>query len=144
MMECKGKGLDAGLLWLRVLAGLTIASHGYDKIFGGTIMPQMIEGVRAMGFPAPVLFAWLAALSEFVGGLLIAFGLGTRIAAFFAAFTMGVAFFVAHAQDPFQVKELAMLFGVVFVALIFTGAGRYSLDAMCCCRNKAKEGQPTP
>src|SRR5262245_35087290 len=121
----------AGLLWLRVLMGSAIAYHGYGKIFGG-YMSQMIPGVAALGFPAPVLFAWLAALSEFAGGLLIVFGLFTRVAAFFVFFTMSVAAFVAHAKDPFQVKELALAFWTMAGTLMLTGAGRFSLDRKFC------------
>lgn len=118
---------NAGLLVLRVMMGLGIAHHGFGKVFGGVIVP-LTEGLTKMGFPAPVLMAWLAALSELVGGLLIAIGLGTRAAAFFVAFTMGVAFFIAHAHDPFQVKELAYMYGAIALSLILTGAGDYSLD----------------
>jgi len=129
----RSKSLSAGLLWLRVLMGLAIAYHGYGKVFGGHIVP-LTEGLTKMGFPLPSLFAWLAALSEFAGGLLIAFGFGTRIAALFVFVTMAVAFFVAHAKDPFQVKELAYLYGVVAGALILTGGGRFSIDRLCCCK----------
>ena len=54
--ECKDKLRDAGLLWLRVLAGAGMAYHGFGKVFGGW-MPKMTEGVAAMGFPVPSLFA---------------------------------------------------------------------------------------
>lgn len=135
-MGWRDRALSAGLLVLRLGMGLAIAYHGYQKVFGG-IMPQMIEGVGKMGFPAPTLFAWLAALSEFAGGILIALGLGTRIASFFVAFTMGVAFFVAHGSDPFQVKELAFLFGIVAIGLMLTGGGCYALESFCC-RGKCK------
>jgi putative oxidoreductase len=111
--------------------GLGIAYHGYGKVFGG-YMPQVIEGVGKLGFPAPVLFAWLASLSEFAGGLLIVFGLFTRVAAFFVWFTMSVAAFRAHASDPFQVKELALAFWTMAGTLMLTGAGRYSLDKKLC------------
>lgn len=136
--ECgwRHKALNAGLLVLRVLMGLAMASHGYAKIFGGQIA-QLKEGLVGMGFPAPAILAWLAALSEFVGGLFIALGLGTRFAAFFVAFTMGVAFFVAHAKDPFHVKLPAYLYGVIALSLIFIGAGRYSLDTLLCRRKGA-------
>ena len=87
-----------------------------------------IEGTATMGFPLPVVFAWAAALSEFAGGLLVAVGLATRPAAFFAAFTMATAFFVRHGGDAFGDREKPYLFLVVFVALVLAGAGRYSVD----------------
>jgi putative oxidoreductase len=113
-------------LWLRVIAGLGIAYHGCGKVFGD--MTQMIDGVAQLGFPEPVIFAWAAALSEFAGGLAIAAGLLTRLAALSVLFTMGVAFFLAHAADPFSVKELAMLYGVCAGTLVLTGPGTFSID----------------
>lgn len=111
---------------LRVFTGLSMAfAHGLKKL----PPPQgLIDGVGAMGFPAPELFAWSAALAEFVGGLLLAAGLLTRPAALSVAFTMLVAAFGAHAADPFQKKELALLY--LFVSLIFVvrGAGKWSID----------------
>ncbi|MEN6618999.1 MAG: DoxX family protein [Rikenellaceae bacterium] len=44
------------------------------------------------------------------------------------AFTMTVAVFVTHAADPFQVKELALIYLIVFITLFLLGPGRYSLD----------------
>lgn len=117
-----------GLLWLR-LAGLAMATHGYAKIFEGQIT-QLTEGVAKMGFPMPVAFAWAAALSEFAGGLLIAAGLGTRIAAGFLFITMSVALFIVHAKDPFSTKEMAFLYWTISSTLIFTGPGMFSLDRL--------------
>ncbi|MBV9079633.1 MAG: DoxX family protein [Elusimicrobia bacterium] len=116
-----------GLFWLRVIVGFSIASHGYGKVFGGHIA-EFAKGVGAMGFPVPIVFAWAAALSELLGGILIAFGLRIRYAAFFVFFTMSVAIFIHHAPDPFKVKELAVLYWAAAGALMLTGAGRYALD----------------
>ena len=89
---------------------------------------MLIQGLGSMGFPFPVAFAWAAALGEFLGGLGIAFGLFTRWAAFFMGFTMSVAAFVAHAADPFQKKEMALLFLTSGILLMLTGPGKFSLD----------------
>ena len=91
-------------------------------------MDKFAEGVAQMGFPIPDVFAWAAALSEFVGGILLIMGLGTRWAAFFILMTMSVAFFIRHRLDPFQVKELALAYWTVAGALMMTGGGRWSLD----------------
>ena len=119
-----------GLLWLRVLMGAGIAYHGYQKIFGGYV-PKFAEGVAQMGFPMPVVFAWAAALSEFLGGVFIAVGLVTRPAALAVFTTMSVAVFIHHAPDPLGVKELALAYWTIAGALIFTGGGKISLDALC-------------
>ncbi len=118
---------NTGLLWLRVLAGVGIAHHGYGKVFGGH-MEGMIQGVAGMGFPLPVAFAWAAALSEFLGGILLAAGLWTRWAALSVFGTMSVAAFIAHAKDALQVKELALAYWTISGALFFTGAGAFSVD----------------
>ena len=118
-----------GLLWLRVLMGAGIAYHGYGKVFGGRIA-EFAQGVAQMGFPFPEVFAWAAALSEFLGGILIAVGLFTRPAALFVFLTMGVAAFIHHRADPFKVKELALLYWTIAGTLLFTGAGKISLDGV--------------
>ena len=120
---------DLGLLWLRVFMGAGIAYHGYGKVFGGNIA-GFAQGVASLGFPFPEVFAWVAALSEFVGGILIALGLFTRPAALFVFITMCVAVFMRHSDDPFKVKELALLYGTIAGALIMTGAGKISFDGL--------------
>jgi putative oxidoreductase len=122
------RALSLGLLWLRILMGLGIASHGYGKLFSGR-MPAFIEAVGQMGFPFPAFFGWSAALAEFIGGILIVLGLQTRLAAAAVFVTMMVAAFVRHAPDTFSVKELALAYWTMAGALILTGAGVYSLDA---------------
>ena len=128
----KEKFLQLGLLWLRVFTGAGIAYPGYQKIFGGMI-PKLTEGVAAMGFPMPEVFAWAASLSEFAGGILLILGLATRFAAFFIFFTMSVAAFIALKSAPLEgAKELALAFWTVSAALMMTGAGRFSLDSLFC------------
>ncbi len=117
---------DLGMLIFRLVIGLTMAlSHGLGKL---PPPQQLIDGVGAMGFPLPVVFAWCAALSEFLGGLLIAAGLFARPASFFLGFTMAIAFFVVHAADPFAKKELALFYLAACVLIFFSGAGNFSLD----------------
>jgi hypothetical protein len=52
----------------------------------------------------------------------------TRTALVFSAITMAVAAFLAHSGDPFGKKELALIYLVISIALIFTGPGKYALD----------------
>ncbi|WP_218827601.1 DoxX family protein [Rubricoccus marinus] len=121
-------GADLGLLVLRVSVGLAMAfGHGLGKLPPSA---GFVSKTGELGFPAPEVFAWLAALSEFGGGLLLALGLLTRPAAAAVLFTMGVAFFLAHAGDAFGDRELSYAYGSAAIALLLAGGGRYSLDAI--------------
>jgi putative oxidoreductase len=141
---------DLALLLLR-LSGVGLAvGHGWGKVvaLSGGGGERLIAGVAELGFPAPGLFAWAAALAEFAGGLCVGLGLGTRVAAGFAAFTMFVAAFgrhKAHAQlaaglgliapsaDTLKAwgsPELALVYLAAFLAIALIGPGRFALDAM--------------
>ncbi len=139
---------DVALLILR-LAGLYLAlGHGLGKVIGlASGESRFPETVAKLGFPAPVLFAWAAALAEFVGGLAVTVGLFARWAAGFAAFNMFVAGFLRHQAighflawvgiapvseqvlEAWRDPELALVYMLVFVALAFAGPGRLSIDA---------------
>ena len=133
--------LDLGLLGLRVLLGAGLAYHGFGQVFGGDVA-GLAEGVTKLGLPYPVHSAWLAALSEFVGGILLVFGLGTRVAAFFIFITMSVAAFLAHAHDPFAVKELALAYWAMAGTLVMTGPGGTSVDALLAQRFRRRGAGP--
>jgi putative oxidoreductase len=118
---------NAGLTLLRIFTGISIAAaHGIDKIPPGE---GLVTRVGELGFPAPVVFAWAAALSEFLGGIFLALGLFTRLAAFFVACTMLVAILGVHAADPYQKKELAFMYFFVAAAFVLKGSGDWSVDA---------------
>lgn len=127
---------DLGFAVMRIGIGLYLAlGHGYGKIFGEDRFgpsPEFIEGVSKLGFPAPELFAWMAALTEFLGGLAIAAGVLTRPAALGIIGTMAVAAFRVHADDPWvgsPGKELALLYLLPSLAILAIGGGRFSVDA---------------
>ena len=75
-----------------------------------------------------------AKLIELAGGLLIAFGLLTRLAAFFASSEMAVAYFMVHAKIGFfpilNHGEPAVFYCWFFFFVIFYGAGKWSLDTL--------------
>lgn len=117
---------DSAILLLRLWLGAMMILHGYGKVFER--MDGFAEGVAKLGFPAPELFAWLAALSEFGGGILLIVGLFSRPASIFVFFTMFVAAFIRHFDDPFGKKELALTYLVMAIVLAIAGPGKYSLD----------------
>ena len=129
---------DAGLVLLRVFAGLALAfGHGLGKVPPSDRFAGMVEG---FGFPAPELFAWGSGLAEFVGGLLLVIGLLTRPAALFITINMAVAAFIAHGGQSFGEREKALLFGVIALTFFIIGAGRFSLDAFL--RRRTRAGRP--
>jgi putative oxidoreductase len=122
------RAADAGLLILRVFAGLALAlAHGLGKI-----PPQegFVGMVGGLGLPAPHIAAWLSGIAEFGGGILLALGLLTRPAALLIVINMTVAVVLAHAGDTFLDRERPLLFLFIALAYLLIGAGRYSLDAM--------------
>lgn len=108
-----------------------MAWHGFPKFIGGVPLWTEIGGSMAfMGVTIyPVFWGFCAAVAEFFGGIAFAFGLFTRIVALLLAFTMVVAAVMlfrtgAGLQGASQAIEL----GSVFIAMIFIGPGRYSVD----------------
>ena len=116
---------DFAILLLRIFSGAFIMTHGVPKI------NRIISGDMGFGDPiglGPDLSLILTAFAEGICGFLVIIGLGTRWATIPLIIAMAVAGFIHHAADPFGRKEKAFLFLVVFVVLLFTGSGKYSLD----------------
>ena len=111
---------------LRIAFGLMMSLiNGFAYLPPDT---NFIGMVRTLGFPAAEIFAWMALLSEFIGGLLVAAGLMTRPASLLIAFTMMTAVFGQHAKDPWSAKQLPFIY--LLLAILFTcrGAGGFSVD----------------
>lgn len=116
--------LNLGLLFFRVAIGLTMAfAHGMGKIPPSA---QFTGYVTSLGMPG--FMAWGAALAEFLGGILIATGLMTRLNSAALAVTMAVAAFMAHGADPFAKQEKALLYLVCCIFIFIAGPGKLSLD----------------
>ncbi len=119
---------ELGLTVLRIFAGLSMAlAHGLGKL---PPSEPFIAGVGDLGLPLPNFMAWLAALTEFFGGILLCVGFLTRPAAFFLICTMVVAAFGKHINDPFKAKELAITYLVIYLVFVIRGAGKFSVDSL--------------
>jgi putative oxidoreductase len=135
--EPLGRRASAGVLLLRVFAGLALMQHGQGKI--ANPLHWMGDGP---GKPAAVL-QLLAAVSEYLGGLALAIGLLTPLAAFGVACTMAYATWVHVSRgDPFVGRggsfEPALGYFVMAALLLLAGPGVYSLDAMIARRLRAR------
>ncbi len=90
--------------------------------------------MESIGLAPGYLMALLAGSGEFFGGLLLLFGLLTRASSLVLAITMFVAIFSVHFANGFFMSANGYEFAFVLlgasVALMFSGAGRYSLDAL--------------
>jgi putative oxidoreductase len=127
--------MSLGLLILRLVLGLTLAAHGSQKVFGwfGGGGPQGTAGFfRGLGFRGPLAMAWLAGLSELLGGLGVALGLLTPIAALALVVVMITAIATVHWKNGFFTGAGGYEFNLLILggaaALAGTGPGRYSLD----------------
>ncbi len=140
-----------GLLILRLGVGGYLLTHGWGKL-------QMLLAGDFAAFGDPIGLGSEASLvlitiAEFLCSLLVMLGLATRFASLPVVIAMAVAAFVAHGADPWTMekgyelyisgaskswasKEPAFLFLLPFLALAFTGAGKYSLDALIARRRR--------
>jgi putative oxidoreductase len=125
-----------GLLILRLVVGLSLAAHGSQKLFGwfgGSGITGWAAVVAKLRIRPPLQWAWIAALSEFGGGLLVALGLLWPLGAFAIIGAMLVAIATVHWPKGFFVTKGGYEFNLVLiasaVALALTGPGLYSLDS---------------
>lgn len=124
---------DAGKLILRVALAILILFHGVAKITGGV---GFIAGlVEKLGLPGAL--AYLVFVGEVLAPILILVGAWTRLAAFIVAGNMVVAIALVHMGELFTLDknggwalELQGMFLFSAIALIFLGAGRYSLGGV--------------
>ena len=123
---------DVGLLILRLVLGLTLAAHGFNKFFGGGRIPGTARWFESIGMKPGKFHATVAATTEVSAGLGLAAGLLTPIpAAGFVSLMLVAAWTVHRANGFFIVKEgweynLVLAVSAVVVATL--GAGRLSLD----------------
>lgn len=129
--------MDIGLLLLRVTAGLTLAAHGSQKLFGwfgGAGPDRAGTFLETLGFYPGRRHAVLAGLVETGGGLLLAAGLLTPLAATAVISVMVVAAVSVHVKGGFFSTsggfEYNLVLGVAGLAIAFTGPGAISLDAV--------------
>jgi putative oxidoreductase len=123
----KGTLESIGLLLLRLgMGALLLIGHGWPKL----MHYQQRSGSFAdpIGLGPAASFA-LVVFAEVFCAALVMLGLLTRLAAVPIVIFLGVAFFIHHAHDPWAQRELALLYLLPFLTLVFTGAGRFSLDA---------------
>jgi putative oxidoreductase len=120
-----------GLLVLRIIMGAAFILHGWPKIQNPTAWLPATN-------PTPAIFQAMAAVAEFGGGIALVLGVLTRVAAIGLLITMAVAIFTFHLPqshafvtlDGSPSWELAGIYCACSLLLLFSGGGRFSLDAL--------------
>jgi putative oxidoreductase len=128
---------EYGVPLIRVAAGLILVPHGMQKIFG--MWGGNINGTAAFfskfGIEPALPLAYLVGFTELIGGLLLALGLFTRVAAVAIFVMLTVAWYKVHLVNGFFWTrpgggiEYALLWSLVALGFAFAGGGKYSLDA---------------
>lgn len=126
---------DIFLLVIRLYWGWSFIMTGKGKFIN---WDDTVAFFTSLGIPAPQINAGMAASTEFLGGVCLLLGLGSRIATVPLVFTMLVAYVTAHHaelvgifQDPDAFLEAPpFLFLMTCLIVLFFGAGKYSIDAM--------------
>lgn len=118
--------LDLTVLVLRIAVAASMITHGWPKL-----ERLLAGGEIKFGDPiglGPVLSLVLVVFAEFFCSILIGLGLGTRLASIPLMFTMFIAAFVSHGDDPFRQKEMAILYILFYLTFLVVGSRKYSLD----------------
>lgn len=120
-----GTFISVILLIVRVVFGVMLMNHGIDKWANYQELSAVFPDPLGIGSPLSLglaIFGELACSMTFIIGFLY------RLAMIPMIFTMCVAFFIVHADDPFAVKELAFVYLVVFVLMYIVGPGKFAVD----------------
>lgn len=127
--------MSAGILFLRLAIGLIVGAHGAQKlvgVFGGHGLEGTSRFLESLGFRPGRLHALMLGFAEFGGGVMLALGLLTPLAAAAVIGVMVVAALVVHRPQGFFAQnggyEYPLALGLAAEAVAMTGPGRFSLD----------------
>ena len=123
-------GADAALLVLRVVLGVLILLHGLSKL----PPPPAFVAEEIVKHGLPSVLAYGVYVGEIAAPVLIIIGVWTRLAALVMAINVVVAILLVHVPQLLQLNkqggyalELQAMYLFTAVALVLTGAGRYSV-----------------
>lgn len=121
----RSTGASLFLLIMRIFFGLLLMNHGIQK--WGNYHELSATFPDPLGFGSPLSLG-LAIFGELVCSMAFIADLFYRLAMLPMIFTMAMAFLVIHGSDEFAVKELALIYLVVFVLMYISGPGKFSVD----------------
>ncbi|WP_430613504.1 DoxX family protein [Flavobacterium sp. JP2137] len=121
--------INAAFLILRVGIGALMLTHGLPKL--ALIGGDSVQFATVFGLSAEISLS-LAVFAEVICSVLLIVGLGTRLATIPLITTMLIAVFYIHGDSPFAKKEIGIIYLLIYVVLLITGPGKYSLDQLLC------------
>lgn len=122
-----------GALFLRLVLGVAMITHGYGKVVPSGLHGNVLSAMQhhshyVASLGVPYWLGYVSALTEFFGGILIFLGLLTRFAAFMIACDMlGILLLVAR-HHGYSGSEYPLALFVIALMLLFYGAGTLALD----------------
>ncbi len=116
---------DVASLLLRLIFGGLFVRYGYNKIIAYDQILPMFQDLIGIGSK---LSFNLVIFAEFFCGFLVLIGFFTRLSVIPIFINMAVAFFIAHAKDPFDVKAIAFVFLLLSIVIFVLGSGKFSID----------------
>lgn len=127
LINVQSLNTDLATLLLRLIFGGMFVYYGYMKAANYEAIAPMFQDIIGIG--AKLSFN-LVIFAELVCGFLVLIGLLTRFAIIPVFITMVVAFFIAHAEDGFDVKAIAFVYMLLCLVIFILGSGKYSADAV--------------
>lgn len=117
---------DIALLVARIGIATLMLTHGIPKLMM-LLSGAPIQFPPVMGM-SPELSLGLVIFAEVFCSLLLIAGFATRLAVIPLIITMLIAALVIHVADPFGKQEPSLQYLLVYIVLLFTGSGKYSID----------------
>ena len=118
---------NVGMLILRVVLGLLLASHGYAKLIRFGTMRYKFMNFMHMGSTASLS---LAIFAELFCSIFLILGLFTRVASVFIIIVMCVVVFVASHGNIFAEGERGAIYIAAALMVLLCGPGKISVDGM--------------
>lgn len=125
--QLKDSSLHLALLLVRFSVGILMIPHGYSKLIHFAERKDKFMNFMGLGSTLSLV---LVISAEFFCSILLAAGLMTRFVLVPLAIAMTVAVFKSHQGEIFGDGETAFLYLIVYVMLLISGPGKYSLDKM--------------
>lgn len=118
--------VEVGILLVRIFVGLSMLTHGIPKL-QTLVENDHIKFMHFLGMGS-IFTMVLVVFAEFLCSIFIIVGLFTRIACIPLIITMLVACFVVHGSDPYEAKELSVLYFFFYFIILIMGSGKFSID----------------